>query len=388
MTGRGVLAGGLGTVEGLWDEAMSDHGPLGGSFDQNDLCSRASLEGPDAAILGRHQLLALAAAESAWRSAALPGTRNRLRGEGTRNRQPRFGCVTGSSVGGLAAMEEDLSGGGRLSPYALSRWRANSLGSVTTLRDGLGGADFSVNAAAATGAQALFLAGSMIRSGMADAVMVVAADPFPTERILETMMRNGSVSKEETSKPLSADRNGMKPVEGAACLILESEEHAAARGAVPVAEWIGGECANEAYHLMAPNDASHVLEETLHACLSAHLPDDGERSVDWISLHATGTPRFDRAEISCLKRFFGDRLPWISAFKRLTGHALGASGLIEAALICEGLKRGELPPWPMEIDPALGLRDAKPAKQPTPRTALQVAQGMGGTVVVNLLRAL
>ena len=285
-------------------------------------------------------------------------------------------------------MEEDLSGGGRLSPYALSRWRANSLGSVTTLRYGLGGADFSVNAASATGAQALFLAGSMIRSGMADAVMVVAADPFPTERILETMMRTGSVSKEETSTPLSADRNGMKPVEGAACLILESEEHAAARGAVPVAEWIGGECANEAYHLMAPNDASHVLEETLHACLSAHLPDDGERSVDWISLHATGTPRFDRAEISCLKRFFGDRLPWISAFKRLTGHALGASGLIEAALICEGLKRGELPPWPMEIDPALGLRDAKPAKQPTPRTALQVAQGMGGTVVVNLLRAL
>jgi 3-oxoacyl-(acyl-carrier-protein) synthase len=258
---------------------------------------------------------------------------------------------------------------------------------VTTLRYGLGGADFSVNAASATGAQALFLAGLMIRSGMADAVVVVAADPFPTERILETMMRNGSVSKEKTSKPLSAERNGMKPVEGAACLILESEEQAVARGAAPVAEWIGGECANEAYHLMAPNDASFVLEETLRTCLSTHFPDDGAREVDWISLHATGTPRFDRAEVSCLKRFFGDRLPWISAFKRLTGHALGASGLIEAALLCEGLKNGELPPWPMDIDPALGLSDAKPPKQNKPRTALQVAQGMGGTVVMNLLKA-
>lgn len=387
VTGRGVFAGGLDTVEGLWAEAMSDRGCLSGSFDREVLCSRAFLEGPDAAILGRHQLLALAAAESAWRSAALPENRNRLRGEGPRHRHPRFGCVTGSSVGGLAAMEEDLSGGNRLSPYALSRWRANSLGSVTTLRYGLGGADFSVNAASATGAQALFLAGSMIRSGMTDAAVVVAADPFPTGRILETMTRNGSISREETSMPLSAGRNGMKPVEGAACLILESEGHAVDRGAVPVAEWAGGECANESYHLMAPNDSSSVLEDILRNCLGRHLAGDGKREVDWISLHATGTPRFDRAEISCLKRFFGDRLPWISAFKRLTGHALGASGLIEAALLCEGLKRGELPPWPIGIDPALGLCDAKPANQPTPRTALQVAQGMGGTVVVNLLKA-
>ena len=314
VTGRGAFAGGLDTVEDLWAEAMGDRGCLSGSFDRELLCSRACLEGPDAAILARHQLLALAATESAWRSASLPEARNRLRGEGPRHRHPRIGCVTGSSVGGLAAMEGDLSAGSRLSPYALSRWRSNSLGSVTTLRYGLGGADFSVNAASATGAQALFLAGSMIRSGMADAVAVVAADPFPTERILETMLRNGSVSKEGTSKPLSAERNGMKPVEGASCLILECEEHAAVRGAGAVAEWIGGECANESYHLMAPNDSSPVLEDILDTCLGRYLSDDASGEIDWISLHATGTPRFDRAEISCLNRFFGDRLPWFSAF--------------------------------------------------------------------------
>jgi 3-oxoacyl-(acyl-carrier-protein) synthase len=220
----------------------------------------------------------------------------------------------------------------------------------------------------------------MIRTGVADAVVVVAADPFPTPRILETMTRNGSVAKGEESLPLSSGRNGMTPVEGAGCLILESEEHLVARGGVPLAEWVAGECANEAYHLMAPNDEAAVLEEILAHCVSS------KEQIDWISLHATGTLRFDRAEISALKRFFGERLPWITAFKRITGHALGASGLIEAALLCEGLNRGEVPPWPMEIDSSLGLEKTPPRK-PVPKLALQVAQGMGGTVVVNLLRS-
>jgi 3-oxoacyl-(acyl-carrier-protein) synthase len=277
-------------------------------------------------------------------------------------------------------MEEDVAENVRLSPYALSRWRANSVGAVTSLRFGLGGADLCLNSASATGAQALFMGCSMIRTGVADAVVVVAADPFPTPRILETMTRNGSVAKGEVSLPLSSGRNGMTPVEGAGCLILESEEHLVARGGVPLAEWVAGECANEAYHLMAPNDEAAVLEEILAHCVSS------KEQIDWISLHATGTLRFDRAEISALKRFFGERLPWITAFKRITGHALGASGLIEAALLCEGLNRGEVPPWPMEIDSSLGLEKTPPRK-PVPKLALQVAQGMGGTVVVNLIRS-
>jgi 3-oxoacyl-(acyl-carrier-protein) synthase len=293
-------------------------------------------------------------------------------------RYARFGCVSGTSIGGLAAMEEDMAKQTRLSPFALSRWRANSVGAVTVLRYGLGGADLSLNAASATGAQALFMAASMIRSGMADAVVAVAADPFPTTRIFETMTRNGSVAKGGESMPLSSGRNGMTPIEGAGCLILESEGHFTARGGVALAEWIGGESANEAYHLMAPNDEAVVLEEVLNRSVLAR-----ER-IDWISLHATGTLRFDRAEISALKRFFAERLPWITSFKRITGHALGASGLIEAALLCEGLKNGEVPSWPSEIDPALGL-EQNAHQKPVPHLAIQIGQGMGGSVIVNQL---
>ena len=380
VSGSGVLVGDVHSAGKLWEAALMNERLKGCSPDREKLSGLAAVTFADAAILGRHQLLALAVVESAWRSAGLSEQRNRLRGEGSRARHARFGCVSGTSIGGLAAMEEDVAENVRLSPYALSRWRANSVGAVTSLRFGLGGADLCLNSASATGAQALFMGCSMIRTGVADAVVVVAADPFPTPRILETMTRNGSVAKGEESLPLSSGRNGMTPVEGAGCLILESEEHLVARGGVPLAEWVAGECANEAYHLMAPNDEAAVLEEILAHCVSS------KEQIDWISLHATGTLRFDRAEISALKRFFGERLPWITAFKRITGHALGASGLIEAALLCEGLNRGEVPPWPMEIDSSLGLEKTPPRK-PVPKLALQVAQGMGGTVVVNLLRS-
>ncbi|MFM8983590.1 MAG: hypothetical protein ACKOLA_11945, partial [Spartobacteria bacterium] len=105
----------------------------------------------------------------------------------------------------------------------------------------------------------------------------------------------------------------------------------------------------------------------------------------WALLHATGTPRFDGIEIACLRRFFGGSLPWITAVKRTTGHALGASGMIEAVLAVEGFRRGEVPCWPSNTDPALALDAARPSNPPRPEAALLIGQGMGGTVVVNLL---
>lgn len=263
------------------------------------------------------------------------------------------------------------------------------MGAVTTLRFGLGATDLSINAASATGAQAVFMAGTMIRAGLADLVVAVAADCSLPKRLLETMRRNGSTSQGTDSIPLSASRNGMTPTEGSACLILESESHAKARGAVPVAEWIAGSCLNEARHLMAPDDSATVLEEAFRNLANdPHFPRDVDHAIDWISLHATGTPRFDRAEIACLKRLFPATLPWISAFKRITGHALGASGLLEAAMLCEGLKTRAVPPWPSDIDPTLKIGDRKMSEQPSPEYALQIAQGMGGVVVMNLFAAI
>lgn len=368
-------------MDGLFEVLCADK-PVGGApLNDKSLAAMAGLDAGDASILARHQLLALAVLERAWTAAGLPPERNRLRGEATKHRLSAIGCVAGSSLGGLVAMEEEMAAPGKFSPYSISRWRGNAIAASATVRYGLGGADFSLNAASATGAQILCLAASLVASGMLDAVVAVAADAEVSPALASAMGRGGSVARDLDCRPLGAGRSGMLPAEGAACVVLESPAHALRRGAAPLAVWIGGGCANEARHLMAPDPEARVLEELLEDAMKR-----AGRAVDWISLHATGTPRFDAAEVACVRRVFGDRLPWISAMKRTTGHALAASGLLEACLLAEGLRVGKWPAWPGKIDPSLELPSNPPPPAHSPATALQIGQGMGGTVVVNLLR--
>jgi 3-oxoacyl-[acyl-carrier-protein] synthase II len=386
VTGCSVLTGGCDSLDGLFDLLCADKTVSGELPDSKALAEIAGLEAGDSGILSRHQLLALAVVERAWSSAGLPPDRNRLRGEGSKHRFSSFGCVSGSSLGGLVAMEEDIEASGKLSPYSISRWRGNAVSAAATVRYGLGGADFSLNAASATGAQILYLAASLIASGMLDAVVAVAADAAVSPVLKSAMGRGGSVTRNSDCRPLSAGRSGMLPVEGAACLVLESASHAARRGAAPLAEWCGGGCANESRHLMAPDPEALVLEELLaNTKNQASLREGASRAIDWVSLHATGTPRFDAAEVSCVRRVFGDSLPWISAMKRTTGHGLAASGLLEAGLIVEGLRLGKWPAWPADIDPEFGLPKSPLIPAHRPALAVQIGQGMGGTVVVNTL---
>jgi 3-oxoacyl-(acyl-carrier-protein) synthase len=288
-------------------------------------------------------------------------------------------------------MEDETPHGeaSRLPPYAVSRWRGNSLGAAVSLRFGLGACDFSLNAASGTGAQVAFLAGTLLRAGLADVIVAVAADPHLPPILAKAMRSSGSVVQGTLPRPLSAGRTGMNPTEGAACLIFESAQHAIARGAKPLAEWLGGQTACEAKHLLAPDSDAAVLQSLLETCVAAYAPvGPGDHGVDWISLHATGTPRFDNVEVGCLQRVFPTRMPWLSAIKRTTGHALGASGLIEAAILADGLQSGHTPAWPENTDPALGLELVRPVAAPAPpQIAFQIGQGMGGVVVVNAFAA-
>lgn len=385
VTGSGLLTGRAATVTDLWSMVMrEEHAGLTGTTDL-EIASAIGLHAGDLSILGRHQILSLFAVEQAWHGAGLSACRNRLRGEGGKVRHPRFACIGGSSLGGLVSMERDLahSGGDRFSPYAVSRWRGNAVSAAVALRHGLGGTVLSLNAASATGSQILWMAGSLIRCGMADAVVAVAADGALSNAVFRAISRNGSVAKDAGSLPLSGKRSGMTPTEGAAAIILESEEHATSRQAVPIAEWLDGFSASECHHLQAPDPRGKVLEDLIRKVSSC-----SPEPVDWVSLHATGTRRFDSVECSTLSRVFGNRMPWISAFKRTTGHALSASGLIEGILVVEGLRSGSLPPPLSGIDETLGLAMSSGESPPVPATAIQIGQGMGGDVVVNMLAAI
>ena len=391
MTGTAVLSSGAAGVTRIWDALRQGETLPDGEIPTDHLLDLARLSRAEAAILGRHQVLALAVVEQAWFNAGLSPNRNRLRGEGTRWRHPEIGCLAGSSLGGLDCFARETVQDPDPGPHALSRWRGNSTAAVVGLRYGLGGAGLSMNAASATGAQLLCLGGNLIRGGMADALVLVAADTRPDGVLRRAMARNGSMSANQDDPergPLSSGRGGMRPREGAACVILESGHHLRGRGGHGVAEWLLGRTANEAYHLVAPEPGAATLRDLLaktRADLWRHGA--GER-INWISLHATGTPRFDAVEAKAIRETFGDDSPWLTSVKRTTGHCLGAMGLVDASMLASGLSEGRLPPWPRNTDPSLGLDRMAPPIAPDPRVALQIGQGMGGTVVVNALGTL
>ena len=389
ITGRGIVLGSHYQLETLWSHGMSALGgpPEGPVISNEALDDLAETKASDRLILSRHQRLALAATHAAFNEAQIPLIPNQIRGGRPTHHDPQFGCVSGSSLGGLCAFEAELesSARGRSSAFALTRWRGNAVGSTIAVRFGLGGMNLSINAASATGGQALALGGALIQSGRLDAVVVVAADQMPGSQIRHAMKRNGSLTRNPQAGPLSHDRSGMTPIEGAACLILESEDHLMTRDGVALASWIGGDTRNEAHHLLAPAPEARTLVGLI-ASMKELTPE--RKGPDWVSLHATGTRKYDALEAKALNTVFGNNLPWISAIKQFTGHSLSASGLIEAALLTEGLRREETLPWPKITDTSLDYPLNPPKPQPCPLSALQISQGMGGVVAVNLLGAI
>jgi 3-oxoacyl-[acyl-carrier-protein] synthase II len=378
VTGRGVSLGKEADIAHIWSQVATDNMMVSTPDNLEDLSVSAGLSLGDSGVLGRHQLLALSAVESAWQEAELPSLRNPIRGQTVKVRNGQFGCFGGSALGGLVAFEGESAS--RPSPYSLTRWRGNAIVSVVSVRYGLGGMSLSINAASASGAQSIVTAGHLIRSGLIEGAVVVLADSTPSPKIHSAMKRNGSVSQSQRDRPLSGERTGMTPAEGAAAIILESDQALESRGGLPICEWIDGSSESEAFHLLAPDPSGSVLKHLLGSA-KQHL--SGVR-LHWLSLHATGTRIFDAIEMRIIQEVFAPETPWISAMKRTTGHTLGAAGVLEAVLISEGLRVGEWPAFPIDIDPLLWGGQLKTAPPTPPDGCIQIGQGMGGVVAVNV----
>lgn len=398
ITGSAALVAGVVGTPGLWACLQHDRLLEDDAIDSMRLGDLARLTRGEARVLSRQQHLGLAAVELAWGQAGLADRRQPLRGEGHPGlREPwrlRAGVVSASALGHLdALLEEQASTPQRPSATSLSRWRGNGLGAAVALRFGLQGEQLNLNAASSTGAQALALAGRLIRSGEQDLVVVVGAEPQLQPLLRQASHRSGALATGGSSQPLTATRSGMVPREAAGCVVLERRESAVARGATPLA-WLEASATGcEAHHLVAPQPGQALSHQLLERLLPSGP--GGRQAIDWICLHATGTRRFDAEEIAFVRQAF-PALPWITAMKRTLGHGLGAAGVVEAALILEGLCRGAVPPWPQDLDPALAAAPPMgtdpaplqaPGMGPQPRLALQLSSGMGGVVAMNLLAA-
>jgi 3-oxoacyl-(acyl-carrier-protein) synthase len=208
--------------------------------------------------------------------------------------------------------------------------------------------NYALVSACASGADCIGEAANIIRRGEADAAIAggteAAITPIVVAGFVAAKALSGNIAPETASRPFDVNRDGFVIAEGAGMLVLESEEHALARGATILAELAGYGATSDAYHITQPDENGLGAVRAMKRSLAqANLePDD----VDYINAHGTSTPLNDRQETLAIKKVFGDyahTVP-ISSTKSMTGHSLGAAGAIEAGACILTIQNGIIPP--------------------------------------------
>lgn len=250
--------------------------------------------------------------------------------------------------------------------------------------------------ACASSTESIIQAYDHLQQGLADVVIAggseAAVHPLPIAAFaaMQALSKRND-HPEAASRPYDVDRDGFVLGEGAAALILETEEHALARGAKIYAEVAGGGVTADAYHITAPEPeglgASRAVQQALR--VAGASPDD----IAHINAHATSTPVGDIAEYNAFKRVLGDRVDEVpvSATKASTGHLLGGAGAIEALFTAKALSENLLPPTINldNQDPEIGLdvvTSPREVKFETGSLAISTSFGFGGHNAVLALR--
>jgi 3-oxoacyl-[acyl-carrier-protein] synthase II len=250
-----------------------------------------------------------------------------------------------------------------VSRMGVPKYMASSLAAQLSLATGFRGPAITVNTACSSGATALLAALDAIRLGRIDCAVAGGADMPLAGTTLKGFANLGALSTRNdlgalASRPFDAERDGFVLGEGAAALVLERPERAAARGAAPLARFFGGAASAEAHNLLAQKeDGSEILHCLRLALADAELEPGAVRHV---YTHGTGTPINDRCEALALNTLVPHR-PTISATKALLGHTIGAAAAIDSVLAVQTLGTGQ--PVPVAHvrtpDPACGLRFAQ-----------------------------
>jgi 3-oxoacyl-[acyl-carrier-protein] synthase II len=339
--------------------------------------------------LDRSTRLVLVAAEEAMNDAGLAGTPGD---------QDRTGVAIGTGIGGVTTLihSHDVMlshGARRVSPFTVPMVLPNMSAGYVSMTYGLRGPILCPVGACASGAQAIGAAARLLERGDADVVvaggteaaihpLVIAA--FAAMRALST--RNDDPTR--ASRPFDAERDGFVLGEGAGVLVLETAEHADARGARVRAEFLGyGEAADARHPASPAEDAGGARLAMQRALDDAGLTPD---RVDAVNAHATSTAAGDRSEARALRAVFGAhaaRMP-VSANKSGMGHLMGAAGAVEAILCVRTLETGVLPPTLNldQPDPECALDHVTPKARDWPvQIVLSNAFGFGGVSASLLL---
>jgi len=311
----------------------------------------------------------------------------------------RIGVFIASGIGGFGTIEREhkamLEGGPRkISPFFIPAAIINLASGQVSIRLGAKGPNLATCTACSASAHAVGDAYEIVRRGVADAMIVGGSEAaitpmgvggFAAMRALST--RNDE--PERASRPFDKDRDGFVIGEGAGVLVVEELDHARRRGALIYAEIVGYGMTADAFHITAPSeDGDGAIRAMDMAIRSAGATPS---QVDYINAHGTSTPFNDRLETLAIKTLFGEhaRRVAVSSTKSMTGHLLGASGGLEAAIMALAIRHQMMPPTINQDtpDPDCDL-DYIPWKARTaPITyALSNSFGFGGTNAAILMR--
>ena len=280
--------------------------------------------------------------------------------------QERTATIIGSGVGGFGAIADavrttDSRGPRRLSPFTIPSFLVNLAAGHVSIQHGLKGPLGAPVTACAAGVQAIGDAARLIRAGEADIAVCGGAEAcidrvslagFAAARALSSGYND---TPERASRPFDSGRDGFVMGEGAGLLVIESLEHALARGAQPLAELVGYGTSADAYHLTAgPEDGSGARRAMELALAQAGIAPD---QVQHLNAHATSTPVGDLGELAAIKSVFGvqNRIA-VTSTKSATGHLLGAAGGLEAIFTLLAIRDQIVPP-------TLNLENPDPASE-------------------------
>jgi len=314
--------------------------------------------------MARFSQFAVAVAKEAWKDAGFS--------DENRPDMDRVATLFGNGIGGIDVTGENYKtlfdrGPDRLSPLAVPELIPNEAAGNVSIALGTKGPCQVVVTACASSTDALGFALDMIRAGRADVVVAGGTEACVTEFVVGGFMKMRALSTgfnetpEKACRPFNADRDGFVIGEGAAALILESEEHARARGAKVYCELAGYGASSDAYHITAPDPSGDGAIRALRVALGDAGVDD-LTTVDYINAHGTSTHLNDQMETKAFKTVFGEEQAKkinISSTKSMHGHLLGGTGALEAAITALAVKDGFVPPTVNYEKPDLDVDAAK-----------------------------
>jgi len=399
ITGLGATTPLAGDVPGNWSALLAGRSGIRPLTDEwvsdmtvhfaGTLAEEPPLDRVEGRKLDRSQQVALVAAREAWADAGSPEVD-----------PTRMGTVIGSGIGGFLTLLNAYDtlkerGPSRISPHTVPMLMPSGPAAAVGLEFHAAAGVHAPVSACASGAEAIGVAARMIRDGRADVVLAGGTETpihqltmagFAAMRALST--RNDD--PQGASRPYDIDRDGFVMGEGAGVLVLESEEHARARGARIYAYVVGAGMTADAHHIAQPDPEGKGATRAIQAALAQAgvTPSD----VAHVNAHATSTPQGDVAEAVAIRAAMGSAQPLVTGTKSMTGHMLGAAGAVEGIYTVLALHNRVVPPTINldNLDPEVDLDVVHGAPKDLPTgdlIALNNSFGFGGHDIAIAFRS-